>query len=69
MVFQEPTKIALQFRVYDQTKLFLAWNAMKPSQSYDKKKIHSLRKTHYSSLESNITMKTVLALLFEFSTF
>ena len=38
MVFQEPTKIALQFRVYDQTKLFLAWNAMKPSQSYDKKK-------------------------------
>ena len=38
MVFQEPTKTALQFRVYDQTKLFLAWNAMKPSQSYDKKK-------------------------------
>ena len=42
MVFQEPTKIALQFRVYDQTKLFLAWNAMKPSQSYDKKKKYTV---------------------------
>ena len=67
MIFQEPKKTVLQLRVYDMTNLFLAWNTMNPSQSYDKI-IHRLSKTHYSRLESNITMKTVLALLFEFST-